>query len=173
MNKILIYIFILLSSVKSLFSDIVTGPYLQAVTDNYAVVVVECTSNKIAGLTLTALSESDKSQRWIESEPIYKTGSKTYVHKVFINALRPDARFGYSVTHGKDTSERFDFFTAQSPGNKTRFAIMGDCRSNPKLHNKIAGLIIPHNPLFSIYTGDLCYDQNTAHGKKSFLLTTN
>jgi predicted phosphodiesterase len=47
---------------------------------------------------------------------------------------------------------------------------MGDCRSNPKMFEKISRLMSDKQPYFSVYSGDLCYDGSYDSWKTEFFI---
>lgn len=47
---------------------------------------------------------------------------------------------------------------------------MGDCRSNPKVHNNICAEMIKHKPLMSVYLGDLCNTSRYKTWKSEFFV---
>jgi predicted phosphodiesterase len=94
----------------------------------------------------------------------------TYVHRIRLAALNANTRYYYRVYDGADTTDMFDFYTAARPGDEFTFAVMGDTRSNPDIHNIIAGELLKHRPRMSIYGGDLCYSHKYSSWKDEFFV---
>ncbi|MFC2131283.1 metallophosphoesterase [Bacteroidota bacterium] len=142
-------------------------PYLQAVTDSSIIVMVESDSKKDVFVKFgksNNLTNTAKTRFYVNTD----NRKKTYVHRVVLNGLKANTQYHYKAIQDKFKSKIYKFQTAVKPGTAFRFAVMGDCRSNPKIHSIIAKEIRKRNPAFSIYLGDLCHDSKYYSWKKEF-----
>lgn len=130
-------------------------PYLQAVATNSIYVLVESDSTN----PITAeygLSADYGNKAATESIEPTAASPATYIHRIKLTGLQPDAKYHYRVYQGVDYSIDYTFWTAANPGTPFRFAWMADCRSGTGIHDRIAKQIENAHPRFSIYGGDLC-----------------
>ncbi|MCX7879251.1 MAG: metallophosphoesterase family protein [Ignavibacteria bacterium] len=143
------------------------NPYLQAVTQNSIVVMVETDTKDPVFVQYgkTSLENSSKTKFYLVTED---KRSQTYVHRVYLENLEPNTEYKYRAVHKKDTSSIFTFKTAVPEGVPFRVAIMGDNRSNPEKHSKKSKKMAQHSPHISIYTGDLCFAGRYFEWKQEF-----
>lgn len=157
----------------NLDAKIIMQPYLQALTDSSVVVMVECDSDSPAKVEFADIStmviKTNKTKFSIPTQ----NRKKTYVHRILLYNLESDKRYQYRVIHGKDTSQWKQFRTFPREGKGFRFAVMGDNRSGPQIFGNIAKSIKLHNPLFSLYLGDLSFDPQYATWKEDFFVPDN
>ncbi|MCK4850408.1 MAG: metallophosphoesterase family protein [Phycisphaerae bacterium] len=93
----------------------------------------------------------------VTTESMQPTLSGRYVHNIPLTGLQPNTQYHYKVTHGSDVSADYTFWTAPLPGTPAKWGFAADCRSNPTLHNTMAGLIAARSPRMMVYGGDLCH----------------
>jgi predicted phosphodiesterase len=145
-------------------------PYLQAVTDSSIVIMVESDSPDPISVNFGTSSNSMN----LSSKTIfYKTtenSTKTYLHRIYLNHLNPYTKYNYTIS--ENGVNYLGNFTTASKDDATNFtfAIMGDCRSQVKIHSKIAENIIEKEPYFSIYLGDLCHSPTYSSWKDEFFI---
>lgn len=173
MKKLKFLIFVLIISALSLSvckgqakseRMIIMPPYLQAVTKNSIAVMVESTSKNTIYCQFGTDSVYDKTA---ETWYIENTTEGTFMHRIKLDRLSPDTKYYYKI-NCLDTLYQGTFYTALESGADFRFAVMGDCRSNPEVSGKIASMIAEHEPRFSIYTGDICDDEDYESWKEEF-----
>lgn len=170
MKKVIISLLSILVLSNSLWSKILMQPYLQAVTDSSIVLMVESDSpNPITANYGTSSNSMNLSAKTL----FYKTtdaNPKTYIHRIYLNNLLPYTKYTYSIKENS-TNYQGNFITAtKDEASDFTFAIMGDCRSQIKIHSKIADNIIEKEPNFSIYLGDLCYSPTYSSWKDEFFI---
>jgi len=169
MKKLYLGIVFILLAIYISPSKIIMQPYLQAVTDSSVVVMVECdTKNDVVVRygTNNELSQTSKTEYFVKTE----RPGKSFVHRIKLKNLLPDMEYKYNAIQSKSFSRKFSFKTAVKEGTKFSFAVMGDCRSNPGIHNQIASEIQRHKPNISIFLGDLCYNSSYLSWKKEFFV---
>lgn len=150
------------------YSSLVMQPYLQALSSNSAYVCVECTVADTVTINYgTTVSFGSNARTSI----ISTTGGSTYVHKILLNNLTANTLYYYRAVQGSSVSSTFSFHSAVLPGTGFRFAVMGDCRTDVTTHGQIATDIIGRNPLMSVYSGDMCYDDNYTTWKSEYFIT--
>ncbi len=160
---------ILICCSASVWAGLTMAPYLQAVTPTSIYVMVESTSKDPVTVeygTSDKLGSTAKTK--ITSE--LNASPKAYIHKIKLDNLTPATKYYYRATLNNRKSNISEFTTAVEGAGNFRFAIMGDCRSNPKMHAKIAKDIIPFNPVFSMYNGDLCMNSSHNTWKEEFFI---
>ena len=166
--KKLFSIFILLLFFNTLsFSSISMTPYLQSLSSNSVCVCVECTTADTVTVNYGLTSSFGSSAR---TTFISTTGGSTYVHKIQLNNLTAGSLYYYQAVQGS-SSPTSTFHTAVLPGTSFRFAAMGDCRTDVTTHGQIASAIQGRNPLFSIYSGDMCIDDNYSSWKSEYFIS--
>jgi len=169
MKKILFSLLSIILLSNSVWSKILMQPYLQAVTDSSIVIMVESDSPEPIsanyGTSTNSLNLSAKTLFYRTTD----TDPKTYVHRVYLNNLIPDSKYYYSISEN-GANYQGNFITAPKDNVNFTFAIMGDCRSQVKIHSKISEDIAAHNPNFSIYLGDLCFSSSYSAWKDEFFI---
>jgi predicted phosphodiesterase len=147
---------------------ILTKPYLQAVTQNSIMVMVESTYQKPIEVEY---GETDSYGKKAQTTKIVETDAPkiTYVHRIKLSDLKPYTKYFYKVT-GDDEVFQGSFRTAAPKGQTFTFAAMGDTRSQVKKHAAVAKGIHSHDPDFSLYSGDLCNKPTYESWKTEFLI---
>lgn len=143
-------------------------PYLQALTNNSVVVMVEC-DNQVPVIvkygTTDRLEIKATTTYVVETE---KRRNNTFVHRIKLENLNPNTKYYYKAIHGGDESPLAKFNTAVNENTNFVFAVMGDNRSNPADHSRKSKKMKRFEPLFSVYTGDLCFDGKYESWKSEF-----
>jgi hypothetical protein len=168
MKKILFAASIILLTLNiNIRSDIIMSPYLQAVTQNYIFVLVECSTADTVTVNYELTPSYGNTAR---TEVIaFTTASPvTYVHAVRLPGLQPNTQYYYKASQGSSQSQGYSFWTAVPPGTNFRFAWMADCRTGITQHDQISQLIQTANPRFSLYGGDLCVSSSYIDWKGEF-----
>jgi len=85
--------------------------------------------------------------------------ARVRIHKVRINGLKPDTRYGYRVCCGAEVRES-DFSTAPAKGRPIRFAIFGDSRfwNDHWQNSPLPEHLLSQRPEFTLHMGDLVSD---------------
>lgn len=170
MKKVLLSLLSILFLSNPVWSKILMQPYLQAVTDSSIVIMVESDSpdpiSANYGTTSNLLNLSAKTLFY----KITDNDAKTYVHRIYLNHLNPYSKYNYAISEN-GVNYHGNFITAPKfDAMNFNFAIMGDCRSQMKIHGKIADNIAAKNPDFSMYLGDLCYSPAYSSWKDEFFI---
>jgi len=146
-------------------AETLMDPYLQAAAPDGISVLVECDS---AGPVTVDYGPTEALGATAATAGIEPTTAGTQMHRVRLAGLSPNTRYYYRARHGTSLSPIRTFRTLVETGRGFRFAVMGDCRSGPAVHDAIALRIKDTGPLFSLYGGDLCNDPAYATWKKEF-----
>ncbi|MBM2813255.1 MAG: hypothetical protein HW421_17 [Ignavibacteria bacterium] len=167
--RYLIFTFLILFAIHPSYSKILLKPYLQVPSNNGVCVMVESDSKEPVTVQFGSNTSYGKEA---SSSAFLETGAEpaSFVHRIFINGLPPNSVCHYRSIQGSDTTSDSYFKTCGMPGEPLKFAVMGDCRSGKDLHARIAKGILKNEPLFSIYTGDLCFDRSYEKWKSEFFL---
>ncbi len=167
LKQLLTFILILCAYASS-NGKILMKPYLQALSDNSVIVMVE-TDNQSPVTVEYGLSEKlemkAKTSFFMETD---KRRNNTYVHRIKLENLNSNSTYFYKATHENDVSDVVEFRTAPISNYPFLFAVTGDNRSNPFDHSRKSKKMKRFKPLFSIYTGDLCYDGKYGSWKSEF-----
>ncbi len=160
------YIFI---TSRTAHAEILTKPYLQAVTANSIYVLVETNS---AESLMVDYGTTKKYGSKAKDEFYVKTQKKksSYVHRIKLTGLQANTKYYYKVTGKGKKISKSSFTTAANPGTSFKFAVQGDSRSNPKIFAKVVKGMAGHNPRFALYTGDIAYDSDYKTWKKDFFI---
>ena len=85
-------------------------------------------------------------------------GPSNYVHNIKLTGLLPNTKYHYRVYQGSTAlTSDYAFWTAPLPGTPAKWGFGADCRSNPAMHNTLAGLLASHEPRMMVYGGDITY----------------
>jgi predicted phosphodiesterase len=143
-------------------------PYLQAVSGNRIFIMVEC--DNMAPVYVQFYDSLNKKQRTTFTGYALTTEKtiQTFVHRVVLDTLIPGMKYYYRITQGDQVYDGGYFRAAALPGDNFRFALFGDCRSDPDMHSLISVEIKKHEPSFSIYLGDLAFNNTYNMWKKEF-----
>lgn len=143
-------------------------PYLQALAHNSVIVMVE-TNNSTPVTVQYGLSENleqkSSTSFFVETE---RRRNNTFVHRIKLDSLSINTTYFYKAIHENDISEVSKFRTVPDRNLPILFAVSGDNRSNPFDHSRKSKKIKSFEPLFSIYTGDLCFDGRYDTWKSEF-----
>ena len=116
------------------------GPWLTSPTTSGATIVWET-------------SAAAASQAIVDGTP-YDGGSGTH-HQVVVNNLKPSQAYTYHVETNGQKSEDAQLTTAPLPGQRVRFVVYGDNRTDGDAHRRVVEAIEAEGPDFLINTGDL------------------
>ncbi|MFH0990944.1 MAG: metallophosphoesterase [bacterium] len=140
-------------------------PYLQAVTTTSVYALIESSTIDTVSVEYGKTGQYGQLAR---TESIEQTVNKTYVHNVKLTGLSPNTEYRYRARQNKDTSLPASFRSAVLPGMNFRFAFFADCRTNTDIHDLIAARISLHQPVVSLYGGDLCFKSTYESYKEQF-----
>lgn len=151
-------------------AKLIMPPYMQAVAEDGAIVMVETNSKTPVKV---AYGKADDALADTASTSFYRATTAsptTYVHRVRLENLDMKSEYDYKVLIDSDLNTGGRFKTALPPSTSFRFAIMGDCRSNPKVLEKVAKDMAKSKPFLSVYSGDICYDRSYKSFKNEFFI---
>lgn len=151
-------------------SEILTRPYLQAANGSNIVILVETDSKSPIEAEYGVNKKADKkakSKNYIETSTA--NIKKTYVHRIKLQGLEQGRKYYYSVKEG-DKIYNGEFITAKKQGEKIKFAVQGDNRSQPKIFAKVLKGMESHNPEFALFSGDIAFDSKYTTWKKEFFI---
>ena len=151
-------------------ASMVMTPYLQAITTDSVYVLVECDSADPVTVRYGPAGGQYGSEAVTESTETTTASPVTYVHNVKLTGLKPNSVYDYQVFQEGKSSSSHTFSTAAPPGTDFRFAWMADMRTQPEIHNEIAGRIKEMRPRFSLYGGDLCEQNGYDFWKRDFFV---
>jgi hypothetical protein len=97
----------------------------------------------------------------------YDGGACTH-HEARISALAPSKAYTYYVQSGDYKSEESSLTTAAGPGERVRFVVYGDNRTNGDAHRRVVEGIEAEGPDFVLNTGDLIDSSNTPEWQAFF-----
>jgi len=81
--------------------------------------------------------------------------SDAFIHKVWIENLKPGQVYHYCITDAGSSSITYSFRTVPPRADAVTFVVYGDSRGHPEHHRKLVEQIIKIRPDFIIHTGDL------------------
>lgn len=142
-------------------------PYLQAPEQNSITLMVETDSKDDVYINYHKNSPSIQLSAKTSFFVKVKEKKNVFVHRVPLKNLEPGENYTYNLNDGKKLFSGTLTFSTK-PGSSFKFAVMGDCRSNPEIHSIISKEIAKHSPILSVYTGDLCYDGKYKSWKNEF-----
>ncbi len=140
---------------------ITKGPFLLRLSEHRAAFMWETNSE---GPCTVSYGRNEKLRHQISTRPArvgysLLLGRKTvFVHKVWLENLQPGQLYYYRVTAKETESMLFTFKTLGADVDEFRFAVYGDCRSNPRMHRRIVQQIIGRDVDFVVISGDLVTD---------------
>ena len=82
-------------------------------------------------------------------------GTTAYIHKLWIEDLRPGRTYEYQITGPDIRSETFEFRTTPAETDEVRFIVYGDTRTQPQVHRKLVEQMRKHPVDFLVHGGDL------------------
>ena len=77
-----------------------------------------------------------------------------YIHKVWLDDLKAQTRYGYVIVSGREESDTCHFKTIPQDARRVRFVVYGDSRKNSRTHRRVVEQIIKVAPDFVVHTGD-------------------
>lgn len=149
-------------------AKILMSPYLQALTQNSVYVLVE--SDKKKEIKVFYQEGNSQTENFCSTAFTNETSERTYIHKIKLSPLKINTKYKYWLFDKKGEKYSGEFTTLPPAGAAFRFAIMGDCRSNPEIFAKVVEKMKEAKPLFSVYLGDLCYSSRYDKWKESFFI---
>jgi predicted phosphodiesterase len=102
----------------------------------------------------------------------YDGGAGTH-HQVVLTDLEPSKAYPYHVETNGVKSEEATLTTAAKPGERVRFVVYGDNRTNGDAHRRIAEAIEAEGPDFVLNTGDLVANSNEEEWNDFFNIEYN
>jgi len=78
-----------------------------------------------------------------------------YIHKVWLENLRPGQTYRYRIAGQDSQSRTFKFRTAPTDAQNTTFIVYGDNRTNANVHRRLVKQMIKKKPDFVVNCGDL------------------
>jgi len=144
---------------KSGSLQITKGPALLAVSEDRAAVMWE--TNVAGSGTLSYGTGLVRLNEHVESKPQpvdYGSGlgkQTVFVHKVWLEGLKPGQVYKYRVTGPNLQSELWRFTTTPTKTDRVRFIVYGDSRTAPENHRKLVELMKKKNVDFVVHAGDL------------------
>jgi len=82
-------------------------------------------------------------------------GAEGTMHEVVVPDLKPATVYHYRACTGEACTSDLTFSTAPVPGQKFRFAVYGDSRSDPDAHRAVAQSMIKDEPALVVNVGDV------------------
>jgi hypothetical protein len=119
---------------------VVKGPYLLAPTTD-AITVSWETAGEAASTLVVDGRRFD--------------GGSARHHSVHVTDLQPSRTYPYHVEAGGEATEEAELRTAARPGERVRFVVYGDNRTNGDAHRRVSQAIAAEQPDFLLNTGDL------------------
>lgn len=171
-SKLIPILIFLLIATQSSFSAIKMQPYLQAVTDSSAVVMVLSDSKTDVQVNFGKGGRTVRSAKTLFHIKNDCNRSR-FVHRILLNGLESGTKYSYMAVQGNDSSDVFSFSTLLPAGTPFRFAVQGDNRSNPKGFGKVTELMKKSDPLLALFLGDLCYKPDYKYWIEEFFIPEN
>ncbi len=168
-TALILFLFLILSAFP-LNAKILMTPYLQGVTTSSIYIMVATDSKNDV---LVKYSKENEQKTISEKTTFYilaNEKSNVYVHRILLKKLESATTYKYEVFNGNGQTYAGTFTTAPKENRNFKFAVMGDCRSNPNIHAAISKEIRKQSPMFAIYTGDLCHDGKFNSWKNEFFV---
>ncbi len=154
MNRILFAIGVL--TVSPALAEMTRGPFLQNVGADHITICWETAEPARATVTVT----DDAGKKVASAE----TPSANRRHEIVIPDLLAGRTYRYEVAVENDSArEKGTFRTAPPPGAPFTFAAWGDSRSNPKMVERLAGVILRSGAMVSVHSGDLVHRGSELH----------
>lgn len=140
---------------------ITKGPFLLRLSEHRAAIMWE-TNSEGPCTVLYGLDEKLGQQINTKSDRVeygLPWNRKTvYIHKVWLENLQTGQVYYYRVMVPETESMLCTFKTPGTDVDEVRFAVYGDCRSNPQVHRKVVERIIEKDVDFVVIAGDLVTD---------------
>ncbi len=148
---------VLWSGGKSCSAKITRGAVLLRLEQTRAAVMWE-TDTRGAGQVRYGAGEELTDR--MRSEPVrvsyrHATANRSvYIHKVWLDDLKAQTRYGYVIVSGREESDTCHFKTIPQDARRVRFVVYGDSRKNSRTHRRVVEQIIKVAPDFVVHTGD-------------------
>jgi hypothetical protein len=126
--------------------QIITGPYLQSVTQTGITVMWE-TSEPAA--SLVEFGKGGQLDRRAGHE------EAVTIHEVWLEGLEPATEYSYRVVSGEAGSPVYAFKTAVLREQPFRFVVWGDNRSDPEMHHMVCEGMVAARPDIAVNVGDV------------------
>ena len=142
---------------------VVVGPLLEGLTTTNVYVLAECSVD--ASSPMTVNYGPTASYGFSATTLFTKTTGQgtTNVHRIKLTGLAPNTLYHYQLVGQGLTSPDYTFRTLVNAGNNFRFVWQADFRSNPTLHDQIAGRVLnTAQSLFVLEGGDTCLNGDWA-----------
>ncbi len=134
--------------------QITKGPCLLRVMQDRVALMWETDTKQPSGVSYARKGEPEAYRESTADKVTY--GSTTaYIHKLWIEGLRPGRTYGYRITGPGIRSETFEFRTTPAETNDVRFIVYGDTRTQPEVHRKLVEQMMKHPVDFIVHGGDL------------------
>jgi predicted phosphodiesterase len=130
-------------------SSIVQGPYLLNVGPNSATIMWE-TEEAVVGVVEYGPT-AGLGARAAEEQPAKR-------HRIDLSGLDPQTRYSYRIAGRRGMRRPAAFTTAFVGDGVFTFAVYGDTRSHPEVHEEVVRRIATWQPTFVLHTGDLVYN---------------
>lgn len=149
---------------------IIMGPYLQAVLQDSAYVLVESNSTEYVTVEWGETTYYG-GLAYTSSTAATTADPPTYIHNIKITGLQPGNLYHYRVSQsGGAPSQDHTFKTLVQPGTNYRFAFAADSRSQPNIWGMVAARLGAADPLFVLFGGDLCATSSYDSFKNEFFI---
>jgi hypothetical protein len=107
-------------------------------------------------ITYTLSSDPKKVEAKATSTQLKLNNKTTYLYRANLTKLKFDAEYAYEVSLNNQVVATGKFNT-RTKGNKTKFAVFGDCGAGTPQQAKIAYQVYQQKPQFVLVTGDNVY----------------
>jgi predicted phosphodiesterase len=87
--------------------------------------------------------------------PTGKERKTAYLHKVWLENLKPGCTYSYRITGPDVRSETYTFRTIPAQTDEVRFIVYGDNRTQSRIHRRLVEQMMKHDVDFVVNVGDL------------------
>ena len=126
------------------------GPYLGHTTQTTAAISWE---TELAGSTRVEYGPDEGYGQQAD-------GQAGTLHHVLLEGLEPASRYHYRACTESSCTADLSFSTAPMPGQSFRFAVYGDTRSDPPMHELVSESMVESAPVLAVNVGDIVADGN-------------
>ncbi len=140
---------------------ITKGPFLLRLSEHRAAIMWE---TNYEGPCTVSYGRDEKLRQQINTKPdrvgysLPRNRKTLFIHKVWLENLQHGQVYYYRVRAHDTESMLCTFKTPTIDVDEVRFAVYGDCRSNPRIHRKVVERIIERDVDFVVISGDLVTD---------------
>jgi len=113
-------------------------------------------------------SQAAPSQAIVDGR-VFDGGSGTS-HRVLVDGLQPSHAYTYHLEVGAQRSDEAELTTAAQPGERVRFAVYGDNRTDGDAHRQVVQAIDGERPDFILNSGDMVGESNESEWHKFFAI---